>query len=201
MRVLQQSTGSEQDRNKIRNQRRIQETRDQVHPDKHTASSKSVKDSATLKFKQVSEAYDVLSDDRKRADYNLRQSGYATSSASSSYSNNYYNNNNNGYGSGYGHSSRNNNTGSGYSKGYGYGYGYSTPPYSSNGFAHKFGKFAHYLTTRDFLLHATFVGIILGGAIIIDKSRGLLWNLQNSGKSFEAAMDNIQKVKEDKEKK
>lgn len=165
------------------------------HPDKHTSSSKSVKDSATLKFKQVSEAYDVLSDDRKRADYNSRHSGsggYATSSASSSYTNNTYNN-------GYGYSSRNNNTGSGYNQGY--GYGYSRPPYNSNGFAHNFGKFAHYLTTRDFLLHATFVGIILGGTIIIDKSRGLLWNLQNSGKSFEAAMDNIQKAKEDKDKK
>lgn len=126
------------------------------HPDKHTASSKSVKDSATLKFKQLSEAYDVLSDDRKRADYNLRHSGsggYATSSASSSYTNN-------GYGSGYGYSSRSNNTGSGYNKGYGYGYGHSTPPYSSNGVSQKFGKFAHYLTTRDFLLHATFVGYV-----------------------------------------
>lgn len=118
------------------------------HPDKHSASSKSVKDSATLKFKQVSEAYDVLSDDRKRADYNLRSGGggggYTTSSASSSYTNNY--------------SSRTSHSGSGYNEGYGYGYGYSRPPYNNNGFALKFGKFAHYLTTRDFLLHATFVG-------------------------------------------
>ncbi|KAL8095132.1 hypothetical protein AgCh_036549 [Apium graveolens] len=167
------------------------------HPDKHTASSKSVQDNATLKFKQLSEAYDVLSDDRKRADYNLRHSGsgggYTTSSSSSSYS---HNSNNRGYG--YGYSSRTNNTGSGYNEGY--GYGYSKPPYN-NGFAHKFGKFAHYLTTRDFLLHATFIGIILGGTIIIEKSRGLLWNLHNSGKSFEAAMDNIQKAKEGKDKK
>ncbi|XP_057949381.1 chaperone protein dnaJ 72 isoform X2 [Malania oleifera] len=44
----------------------------QFHPDKHSHSPNSVKDDATRQFKRLSEAYDVLSDDRKRADYNLR---------------------------------------------------------------------------------------------------------------------------------
>ncbi|WOH06300.1 hypothetical protein DCAR_0625725 [Daucus carota subsp. sativus] len=140
------------------------------HPDKHTASSKSVKDSATLKFKQVSEAYDVLSDDRKRADYNSRSSytsHTSSASSSSSYSRNY--NYGHGYGSGSGYSSHNTT---------GYGYSYRR---ASSGLGFKFEKFARYLTTRDFLLHATFIGIILSGTFIIDKGRGLIWNLQNSG--------------------
>ncbi|XP_050370919.1 chaperone protein dnaJ 72 [Argentina anserina] len=60
-----------------------------LHPDKHSHSSKAVRDSATLRFKQASEAYQVLIDDRKRADYNFR-----TSSAA--------------YGYGYGYSRSNN---------------------------------------------------------------------------------------------
>lgn len=119
------------------------------HPDKHTASSRSVKDSATLKFKQVSEAYDVLSDDRKRADYNSRSSytsHTSSASSSSSYSRNY--NYGHGYGSGSGYSS-NNTTG--------YGYSYRR---ASSGLGFKFEKFARYLTTRDFLLHATFIGYV-----------------------------------------
>ncbi|CAN6454430.1 unnamed protein product [Victoria cruziana] len=43
-----------------------------LHPDRHVESSREVMQRATHRFKQVSEAYDVLIDDRKRADYNLR---------------------------------------------------------------------------------------------------------------------------------
>ncbi|KAK9077089.1 hypothetical protein SSX86_005425 [Deinandra increscens subsp. villosa] len=42
------------------------------HPDKHSASPKSVRDGATVRFKQASEAYEVSVDDHKRADYNMR---------------------------------------------------------------------------------------------------------------------------------
>jgi DnaJ-class molecular chaperone len=45
----------------------------QCHPDKYYQSPKSVQDNATRRFKQVSEAYEVLMDDRKRAQYNYRQ--------------------------------------------------------------------------------------------------------------------------------
>lgn len=113
----------------------------QLHPDKHTASSKSVKDSATLKFKQVSEAYDVLSDDRKRAHYNhshSTQSPYNTSRTSSP-------------GYGYGYSSTNHTRS---------GAGYSNNNYNGGFASFKFRRFAHYLTTRDFLLHATFIGYV-----------------------------------------
>lgn len=42
------------------------------HPDKHTESSKPVQNQAISRFKRVSEAYEVLSDDSKRADYDSR---------------------------------------------------------------------------------------------------------------------------------
>ncbi|MCL7047234.1 hypothetical protein MKW94_005246 [Papaver nudicaule] len=42
------------------------------HPDKHLHpdSSQKVKDVVTQKFRQISEAHEILSDDRQRADYN-----------------------------------------------------------------------------------------------------------------------------------
>ncbi|KAG6771091.1 hypothetical protein POTOM_022437 [Populus tomentosa] len=44
----------------------------ELHPDKHARSSNPVREKATLKFKQVSEAYEILRNDKKRADYNFR---------------------------------------------------------------------------------------------------------------------------------
>ncbi|XP_028088571.1 chaperone protein dnaJ 72-like isoform X2 [Camellia sinensis] len=108
----------------------------QFHPDKHSHSPNSVKDGATLRFKQVSEAYEVLMDDRKRAHFNLR------------YSNN--NNNNNGR------------TASGFNS-----YGY---------------------------------GALLGGTFIIDTSGDTLWKMHNPGKSFEDAVESIEKAKAVKDK-
>ncbi|KAM1078314.1 hypothetical protein ACFX19_026003 [Malus domestica] len=43
-----------------------------LHPDKHSASPKVERDRATVRFKQVSEAYQILIDERKRADYNFQ---------------------------------------------------------------------------------------------------------------------------------
>lgn len=105
------------------------------HPDKHSLSSKSVRESATVKFKQVSEAYDVLIDDRKRADYNLR-SGFGSRGS-----------------------------GSGFSGGYGYGYYSGSsyrPRYQSgsaangDGWVSRFDIFFQYLRTRAFLLNLAF---------------------------------------------
>lgn len=108
----------------------------QFHPDKHSRSPKAVRDSATLRFKQVSEAYEVLSNDRKRADYNSRSRFRAQN-----YGNHYANN----YGYGYGYP----NYGSEYRPGSGSG---------SNGFVSRFENVLRYLTTRAFLLNAAFAG-------------------------------------------
>ncbi|KAJ8635277.1 hypothetical protein MRB53_009544 [Persea americana] len=108
------------------------------HPDKHLQSSKEVRDGATLRFKQVSEAHEVLIDDQKRADYNQR------------------------CGSSYG--------GSGFSS-------------------------SRYITTRGFLLNLGLACILLGGAVAIERSGDALWRMHNSGKSFEEAMESLEKNK------
>ncbi|KAK8919461.1 Chaperone protein dnaJ 72 [Platanthera zijinensis] len=45
------------------------------HPDRHAQSSEALRHRSIIRFKQASEAYEVLIDDRKRADYDsgLRQ--------------------------------------------------------------------------------------------------------------------------------
>ncbi|KAJ9185132.1 hypothetical protein P3X46_004794 [Hevea brasiliensis] len=144
------------------------------HPDKHSQSPQLVRENATLRFKQLSEAYQILADDRKRADYNIRSS---SSSFSSGYNNHRH------------------------AHGYGYGYGYNYHSYQSQnrkadgGFVSKFDVALRYLTTRAFLLNLAFAGALIGGMVIIDKSREALWKMHNSGKSFEEAMDSIEKAK------
>ncbi|KAK2451329.1 chaperone protein dnaJ [Trifolium repens] len=158
----------------------------QFHPDKHSQSPKSVKDNATLQFKQVSEAYEVLMDDRKRADYNYRwRSGAGRQGSSASAGGNYY-----------------------YSQ-YSYGHGRSGSSYEyktrsnggggGGGFASKFEVFIRILTAKSSLLNLGFAAAILGAMIVVDTSGESLWKMQNSGKSFEEAMNTIGKTKSYKE--
>ncbi|KAH7554399.1 hypothetical protein ACOSP7_028325 [Xanthoceras sorbifolium] len=140
------------------------------HPDKHSQSSKAIRDDATLRFKQLSEAYEVLSDHRNRADYDLR-----------SYSANKHNS----YG------------------GYGYAYSYNNNYRYKGGASHsnthdfvsKLDIALRFLTTRAFLLNFAFAGALIGGIYVIDMGREALWRGRNSGKSFEAAMESIEKAK------
>ncbi|KAA8519017.1 hypothetical protein F0562_016209 [Nyssa sinensis] len=144
----------------------------QFHPDKHAHSPKSVRDGTTLRFKQVSEAYEVLIDDRKRADYNLRYNNNGGRSASAS--------------GGYGYSSRPN-------------YNYRRTA-NGDAFVSKFEIAVRYLNSRAFLLNLALAGTLLGGTVIIDMSKEELWKMHNSGKSFEDAMESIEKAKPLKDK-
>lgn len=114
------------------------------HPDKHSQSPKPVRENATLRFKLASEAYEVLSDDRKRADYNIR------SRSTGSYGYNRYSYNN----------SYNNNSYSWNGKAYQARYT-KRPPGSGSGssdFVSRFEFALRLLTTRAFLLNLGFAG-------------------------------------------
>lgn len=115
----------------------------EFHPDKHSQSPKAVRDSATLRFKQVSEAYEILGDDCKRADYNIRSRCASGPSVKQHYYSSY-----NSYAN---------------ASGPRYGYG------SSSGFAARSGSnvdglftnfhmLLRFLTTRAFLLNLAFAG-------------------------------------------
>ncbi|XP_058107571.1 chaperone protein dnaJ 72 [Magnolia sinica] len=142
------------------------------HPDKHSQSSKEVRDGATVRFKQVSEAYEVLIDDRKRADYNLRSGSF---------------------------NGRGGFSGGGNSRSGGYGYSRNAyRPKERAGF--NFDILLRFVTRRGFLLNLAFGGVILGGAVAIERSGEAIWKMQNSGKSFEEAMESIEKIKAQKKK-
>ncbi|PHT36980.1 Chaperone protein dnaJ 72 [Capsicum baccatum] len=146
----------------------------EFHPDKHAHSSNQLKENATFKFKQVSEAYEILIDDRKRADYNIK----CNNSEYYNQRNKYY------YQNGY----RN-------TYGYGYGYGYSRGGGGSASIVNKFEMVLRFMTTRAFLLNAALAGVLLGATYVIDAGGEALWKMQNSGKSFEEAMESVEKAK------
>ncbi|XP_074287163.1 chaperone protein dnaJ 72 [Silene latifolia] len=153
----------------------------QFHPDKHAQSPKSARDAATLKFKQVSEAYEVLIDDRKRAAYNFTRYTTNYSSNSGNYHGTSYNN---GYNARYYHR----------------GGSFYRPPPSSKRFVLNVEAVLQYMMTRGFLLNLAFAGVLLGGTVAVDMSRETLWKIRNPGKSFEEALESIEKNKARKDK-
>lgn len=110
----------------------------EFHPDKHSQSPKSLKESATVKFKQLSEAYETLIDDRKRADYNLRRNAYGPHQ-------NQYKRYDYHYGGGGGYS---------YRDPYANRHSGSARRGGGGGFV-RFEMGLRYLTTKSFLLNAT----------------------------------------------
>ncbi|XP_061965432.1 chaperone protein dnaJ 72 [Populus nigra] len=154
----------------------------ELHPDKHARSSNPVREKATLKFKQVSEAYEILRNDKKRADYNFRSS---YSSSNNHTGRNYYSNksyyNRGGYG--YYHNYDNNDYDSRFYR------------YRNSGWSSKLENLIKFMTTRAFLLNAALGCALLGGSVVVDMGKESLWNMHNSGKSFEDAMESIKKAR------
>ncbi|CAM0880955.1 unnamed protein product [Alopecurus aequalis] len=150
------------------------------HPDRHAQSGDAgTRAEAARRFRQASDAYHVLSDDRRRAEYDLRlrSSSYYGRTSSSAWA-------------------------SSASSGYGYGHGHSggswrRPPPGRSGASvgYDWGLLLKMVTRRRFLMNLGFSSILLSGAAFLDGSILELWNLNNSGKSFEEAMESIEKVK------
>ncbi|VFQ61579.1 unnamed protein product [Cuscuta campestris] len=153
----------------------------EFHPDKHANSPPHVRERATLKFKHLSHAYETLMDDRKRADFNIRSS-FSSNPSSSSYhwNRSYYRDQNPGG------DHRN-------SGGCGYNYGYTRSGRAS--YINKLEMLLRLMTARTSLLHLTFAGLLLGASVAIDSGGKALWEMHNSGKSFEDAMDSIDNAK------
>lgn len=164
------------------------------HPDRHSQSTNEVREGASLKFKQASEAYEVLIDDRKRADYDLGR-GRNGRSGGFGYGNGYSSSSSSSSSSSYGGRSGG---GGGGGRGFGYGGGsssgyYRPPPIFDVAFIFR------YVTRRGFLLNVAFASVLLGGAVVLEKSAEALWKMNNSGKSFEDAMQSIEKGKTNKD--
>lgn len=151
------------------------------HPDRHVQSSEVVRQRAIVRFKQASEAYEVLIDDRKRADYDFGRrhgggfggwSGGGSPAASA------------------GFAGRGNGGGGGYAR--------RSPGSGGSGLNVEY-LFKLMTTTRGFLFSLAFASILVGGAVVAERSVDALWKLNNSGKSFEDAMESIEKVRVQKE--
>lgn len=116
----------------------------EFHPDKHSQSPKAIRDSATLRFKQVSEAYEILGDDCKRADYNIRSRCASGPSVNHHYYSSSYNSYANASGPRYASSS-----------------GFASRSGSNvEGFVTNVHMLLRFLTTRAFLLNFAFAGYL-----------------------------------------
>uniref|UniRef100_A0A7N0ZZS0 J domain-containing protein n=1 Tax=Kalanchoe fedtschenkoi TaxID=63787 RepID=A0A7N0ZZS0_KALFE len=149
------------------------------HPDKHPGSSEAVKEGATLRFKQVSEAYQVLMNDGKRADYDsLCGSGRSTRGGFASTSSSY--------------------EGS---------YGCGTGDYNAYKERHRHRRYAQggrgdsgfdaagrFLSNRALLFSFAFASVMVGAVFIFDKGRDRICKMHNSRKSNEEAMESIRKT-------
>ncbi|KAJ7546862.1 hypothetical protein O6H91_08G057800 [Diphasiastrum complanatum] len=152
-----------------------------LHPDRHANSSKKLQQEFSGRFKQVSEAYEVLSDAKKRAVYNregraaLRnnQQGYGGSSRSA-----------HGFRSGYGGGGS-----EGFRGGSSYGEGWSSRRWPS-----RLKPF----NPMDFAFHGLLAGIAIFSFIFVDSFGDVVWQRQNPGKSFEDMIETVDRSKHER---
>ncbi|KAF7801413.1 chaperone protein dnaJ 72 [Senna tora] len=162
----------------------------QFHPDKHSQSSKAVRDHATLRFRQVSEAYEVLMDDRKRADYDIRsRGGNSTTSTYYDYKPRYKSTSgissqswlrwlNFIYNIRFGVGTSRSGSGFGFSVNWNYSYTFG----GGNGRTYNYKpryKFGSGFRSPAFLRNLGFVGAFLGEMVVIDLSKAL-WEMHKS---------------------
>ncbi|KAL2631016.1 hypothetical protein R1flu_015702 [Riccia fluitans] len=160
------------------------------HPDRHVNSSEQSKHAAGLRFKELSEAYEILRDEKKRATYN--REGRA------------------GFRRGY-------DQGSSYQRAQAYRRTagedawktqYGEEPFHTRGFypegryrapfRWRFG-FPHFGFTRaDYFFHGVIFVVAAVGFTLADKTFDSFWKNRNTGKSFEEAMEAVDREKRSK---
>ncbi|GAQ79940.1 chaperone DnaJ-domain superfamily protein [Klebsormidium nitens] len=134
------------------------------HPDRHATSDPAVKDKAGAQFKEVSEAYQVLSNDAKRAVYN--REGRAGLH----------------YGGAPGYQQYARYRGAHRSQYTGYQYDQS---FRTRGFDTWWRAPLRGFGRTDYIFHASIALLGLGAFLFIDQAGESMWRRHNAGKSFE----------------
>ncbi|BAD81150.1 DnaJ protein -like [Oryza sativa Japonica Group] len=147
------------------------------HPDRHAHSpDAAARADAARRFRLASDAYRVLSDDRLRAEYDLRirsSSFYSRASSSASAS----------------ASASASSSSASYDYGYGYGHRrgggtWRRPPPGGGGAASAgfdWDLLLKSVTRRGFLINLGFASVLLTGAAFLDGSILEIWKMNNSG--------------------
>ncbi|WIA40431.1 hypothetical protein OEZ86_013788 [Tetradesmus obliquus] len=133
----------------------------QYHPDRHASSGMVEQEAAAARFKVITQAYDILTDERARAAYHTSSSRGGSAAA------------------GYGHPGVN--TDWSYSHHTG-GSGY-TSTMSRWEWYRRLGRAG----MRSFgqTLHVGLAVLLLGGGLLFEYSHSAIWQARNKGKTFE----------------
>ncbi|GBF93813.1 hypothetical protein Rsub_06145 [Raphidocelis subcapitata] len=138
----------------------------ETHPDKHATAPEAQQAAAAARFKDIQEAYQLLSDDRKRTAYEASRSAgraYSYAGVNTDWS----------------------------TRGGGGGYGEG---YTSRLGRWQFLRRAARDGMRSFdqPLHFGFLGLLLGGVILFDAAHDRIWAARNKGKRFEDVQAAVQ---------
>lgn len=140
----------------------------QHHPDKHAEQSERVRADHAFRFREASEAYDILGDDVKREMYNRSGRTAAARAGASGHSRSASH--------GYGGSNTN----------YNYTYQGARATYTRP--RRGLWSIAQMIAARssrgDALFHAAMLGCVLGGGLIAGNAGDWLWQSSNRGKLF-----------------
>jgi curved DNA-binding protein CbpA len=147
------------------------------HPDRHATSSQVNQDAANKRFKEVAEAYEVLSDEKRRRIYN---SGGRPGS--------HYGNTHQTYRRGGDAARGTYNQGAYYQGGFHPGRRKASP-FSWNFSSLGFGR-------NDYIFHSLIITVAIIGFATAGSAVDSIWKRQNKGRSFEEAMEAVERRRE-----
>ncbi|BBN11176.1 hypothetical protein MPTK1_5g09690 [Marchantia polymorpha subsp. ruderalis] len=158
------------------------------HPDRHVNSSDQSKHSAGQKFKELSEAYEVLSDEKKRAVYNREgRAGFRTPYGRGTYERE--------------EAHRRTAGGDAWRAQYEQQPFHSAKSYPEGVYRVRFRwpwSAPSGLSRADYFLHGFIFLVAVIGFTAVDKAFDSIWKSKNTGKSFEEAIEAVDRGKESK---